>query len=347
MPRPGPRGDHRPFGKLHRLRPERRPAIGSSTPEAPERSDSPPPSGAVGALRQQQRNIPRDYPDLVQQWFLTPKPQGCPFFTPTFTTNHGSFEQDGVRWAYTQEEMIAFLDALPKDYLTMHHRGGHPGRQGVAEGFFKVPLLVFSKPATPFDPADLHALKKPIVYIQAMIHGSKTSGCEAALRIAAQLARDELKVLDKISSGHAASVQRGRRLEIPARHGHHQPRAGPTWTKTGTTPPSSPLPRLMHTVANQYQPHVALDLHEMYYDHTADYNAADGSFVPLRDYHYFDLTTLVAHLHNVPAGITTLAQEMEANISADLSSRGLAWNFYAYPWDMTQERARFRSAANR
>ncbi len=284
----------------------------------------------------------RDYPDLVQQWFDA-KTTGVSFFTPTFTTNHGSFEQDGVSWATTQEEMIAFLDALPKDYLTMRTIGEVATRddKGVAEGFFKVPLLVFSKPAT-FDPADLHALKKPIVYIQAMIHGNETSGCEAALRIAAQLARDELKVLDKISVvmlprynvDGAWKYQRGTDTISPVRTNLDQNRDHTAF--------ESPLTRLMHTVANQYQPHVALDLHEMYYDHTADYNAADGSFVRFRDYHYFDLTTLVAHLHNVPAGITTLAQEMEANISADLSSRGLAWNFYFYPWDMTQERAQIQ-----
>lgn len=281
----------------------------------------------------------RDYPDLVQQWFDA-KTEGVTFFTPAFTANHGSFEQDGVSWATTQEEMIAFLDALPKDYLTMRIIGEVATRddKGVVEGSFKVPLLVFSKPAT-FDPADLHALKKPIVYIQAMIHGNETSGCEAALRIAAQLARDELKVLDKISVvllprynvDGAWKYQRGTDTISPVRTNMDQNRDHTAF--------ESPLTRLMHTVANQYQPHVALDLHEMYYDHTADYRVSDGAFVRFRDYHYFDLTTLVAHLYNVPAGITTLAQEMEAKISADLTARGLAWNFYFYPWDMTQERA--------
>ena len=280
-----------------------------------------------------------DYPDLVQQWFDA-KTEGVTFFTPAFTSNHGSFEQGGVSWGTTQEEMISFLNALPKDYLTMRIIGEVATRdnKGVVEGSFKVPLLVFSKPAA-FDPADLHAKKKPIVYIQAMIHGNETSGCEAVLRLASQLARDDLKVLDKISVvllprynvDGAWKYQRGTDTISPVRVNMDQNRDHTAF--------ESPLTRLMHTVANQYQPHVALDLHEMNYDHTADYRVSGGDFVRFRDYHYFDLTTLVAHLYNVPAGITTLAREMEAQISADLTARGLAWNFYFYPWDMTQERA--------
>ena len=277
------------------------------------------------------------YPDVVKNWF-DGKVAGITLQTPAFTSNHGSDVQGQVGWNTTQEELLGFLNNLPKSNMRVQIVAEFAAKTsaGAVEQTFKLPLAVFSKPPV-FDPADLKALGKPVVYLQAMIHGDEHSGGEAMLALAQKLATDELHVLDKIS---VVMIPRFN-VDGAWRYTRGTNTANPVWGQPELprgfdqnrdhTSFSSPITRTIHTVVNAYRPDVCIDCHEMGYGFNRE--SSGGTSLGYRDFYLFDLVTLIAHPANVPASVTALNRQLESGIAQDLRSRGLNWDYYFYGWD--------------
>jgi Synergist-CTERM protein sorting domain-containing protein len=82
----------------------------------------------------------------------------------------------------THDEMISYLESLPKDFMTLEYLGEVP--QG-----FPLPFVIFSKESKPHTPEKLAKSGKPLVWVLGLIHGGEWSASESVLATAADLAR--------------------------------------------------------------------------------------------------------------------------------------------------------------
>ena len=271
------------------------------------------------------------YPDKVRDWYDKGDAlKGVALNTPAFVGDHGSDLQGEVGWTTSEEEMLAFLQGLPKDRMQMKIVSQIPTRNGSGdiERMFKVPLLVFSKPSL-FNAADLHALGKPIVWLEGGIHGNETSAAEAMLVVAQKLATGQLdSVLDKVSVvilprycvDGAFKYQRGTDAIRPVRTNLDQNRDNTSF--------ESPITRIVHRMVNLYRPDVTADLHEMGYGVTTERDAARKT-LGYKDYQLEEIQTLVAPLKNVPAAVRTMATNLfEANVDKDLRAHHMRTHWY-------------------
>ena len=271
------------------------------------------------------------YPDMLKDWYDKGEAvKGVALNTPAFVGDHGSDLQGEVGWTTSEEEMLAFLQSLPKDRMQMKIVSQIPTRNGSGdiERMFKVPLLVFSKPSL-FNAADLHALGKPIVWLEGGIHGNETSAAEAMLVVAQKLATGQLDdVLDKVSVvilprycvDGAFKYQRGTDAIRPVRTNLDQNRDNTSF--------ESPITRIVHRMVNLYRPDVTADLHEMGYGVTTERDAARKT-LGYKDYQLEEIQTLVAPLKNVPAAVRTMATNLfEANVDKDLRAHHMRTHWY-------------------
>ena len=271
------------------------------------------------------------YPDMVRDWYDKGDAlKGVALNTPAFVGDHGSDLQGEVGWTTSEEEMLAFLQSLPTDRMQMKIVSQIPTRNGSGdiERMFKVPLLVFSKPSL-FNAADLHALGKPIVWLEGGIHGNETSAAEAMLVVAQKLATGQLDdVLDKVSVvilprycvDGAFKYQRGTDAIRPVRTNLDQNRDNTSF--------ESPITRIVHRMVNLYRPDVTADLHEMGYGVTTERDAARKT-LGYKDYQLEEIQTLVAPLKNVPAAVRTMATNLfEANVDKDLRAHHMRTHWY-------------------
>ena len=271
------------------------------------------------------------YPDMLKDWYDKGEAvKGVALNTPAFVGDHGSDLQGEVGWTTSEEEMLAFLQSLPTDRMQMKIVSQIPTRNGSGdiERMFKVPLLVFSKPSL-FNAADLHALGKPIVWLEGGIHGNETSAAEAMLVVAQKLATGQLdSVLDKVSVvilprycvDGAFKYQRGTDAIRPVRTNLDQNRDNTSF--------ESPITRIVHRMVNLYRPDVTADLHEMGYGVTTERDAARKT-LGYKDYQLEEIQTLVAPLKNVPAAVRTMATNLfEANVDKDLRAHHMRTHWY-------------------
>ena len=271
------------------------------------------------------------YPDMLKDWYDKGEAvKGVALNTPAFVGDHGSDLQGEVGWTTSEEEMLAFLQSLPTDRMQMKIVSQIPTRNGSGdiERMFKVPLLVFSKPSL-FNAADLHALGKPIVWLEGGIHGNETSAAEAMLVVAQKLATGQLdSVLDKVSVvilprycvDGAFKYQRGTDAIRPVRTNLDQNRDNTSF--------ESPITRIVHRMVNLYRPDVTADLHEMGYGVTTERDAAKKT-LGYKDYQLEEIQTLVAPLKNVPAAVRTMATNLfEANVDKDLRAHHMRTHWY-------------------
>lgn len=271
------------------------------------------------------------YPDMVKNWYDKGEAlKGVALNTPAFVGDHGSDLQGEVGWTTSEEEMLAFLQSLPTDRMQMKIVSQIPTRNGSGdiERMFKVPLLVFSKPSL-FNAADLHALGKPIVWLEGGIHGNETSAAEAMLVVAQKLATGQLDdVLDKVSVvilprycvDGAFKYQRGTDAIRPVRTNLDQNRDNTSF--------ESPITRIVHRMVNLYRPDVTADLHEMGFGVTTERDAAKKT-LGYKDYQLEEIQTLVAPLKNVPAAVRDMATNLfEANVDKDLRAHHMRTHWY-------------------
>jgi hypothetical protein len=166
------------------------------------------------------------------------------------------------------DEMVQFLEKLPRTNLTLEYLGEIP--QG-----FPFPFLVFCKDA-PLDkngkpdrsPAALVATGRPLVWVQGNIHGGEWSGGEGALAMAYDLANGRYDdILSKVNVLITPRVCADG-AKRPARETRDL--LALQWT---TTPEARdlnrdnvlldlPVTRAMRKMSRAYAPHFCIDLHE-------------------------------------------------------------------------------------
>ncbi len=244
--------------------------------------------------------------------------------------------------ATSQEQMQAFLEALPTKYMTMRYvsefstydNQNSPPGAGVPLRTFKSPLLVFSNPPV-FDPQDVKALNRPILWLEGSIHGGEIAGTEAMLVLAKELADGSLtELLDKVTViiwprynvDGVWKYQRGTDSVKPRRYranGTEFDRAndgGGLDQNRDNTGFESPITRLMHRMVNAYEPHLIADAHQM------------GDKVTAGTLFKFDITTLFTGNPNTPEQLNELAHDgdesLENLIKTALREKGLEWWFY-------------------
>jgi len=268
---------------------------------------------------------------MVKNWYDNGEAmEGVTLSTPAFVGDHGSDIQGEVGWTTSEEEMLDFLQSLPTSRMKMKIVSQVPTRNasGDIERMFKIPLLVFSKPSL-FNAADLHALGKPIVWLEGGIHGNETSASEAMLVVAQKLASGQWDdILDKISVvilprycvDGAFKYQRGTDAIRPVRTNMDQNRDNTSF--------ESPITRIVHRLVNMYRPDVTADLHEMGFGVTAERDASRRT-LGYKDYQLEEVQTLVAPLKNVPTAVREMATNLfEANVDRDLRARHMRSHWY-------------------
>lgn len=285
----------------------------------------------------------KKYPKVIMDYFNENKAE---FDIPTFTKpGWNSTEMGGLGRATSQEDMEEFLESLPTQYMRMRYVAEFTtyDNSGNALKTFKSPLLVFSNPAV-FEPEDVKALGKPILWIEGSIHGGEIAGTDAMLVLAQRLANGDLTpLLDKVTViiwprynvDGVWKYQRGtdtvmpRRIVIDRTDPYNQEKwreRDPSENTSGldqnrdNTGFESPITRQLHRMLNAYEPHFIGDAHQM------------GDKVTKGLYYDFDIATLFTGNPNVSDELNVLAhdgpQSLEALAKNALRDAGLEWWFY-------------------
>ena len=220
--------------------------------------------------------------EFMNQEFLTTNGPGAPndmqiWDTPSFASD--KLAQDRVTWKYlmehpgaavpasigysmytTHDELIAYIESLPKTNLTIEYVGEIP--RG-----FPFPFMVFST-SPDHSPEGLRASGKPTIWVQGNIHGGEWSTGEGAIAMAGSLAKGKYDHL----------LQNVNVIIVPRVCADGSKRPIRTtddlialqWT---TTPDARdlnrdnmlldlPVTRALKKMINAYKPHVSVDLHE-------------------------------------------------------------------------------------
>ena len=198
--------------------------------------------------------------------------------TPSFYAN--KLGQDQLSWNYlvahpgsnvppehglsmftTHDELINFIEAMPRNNLTVEYLGEIP--RG-----FPFPMLVFSRNNTDRSPEGLKKTGKPLVWIQGNIHGGEWSGGEGALACAYDLAIGRYNnLLDKINVIVVPRVcADGAKVPIRATHDLVALQWTPVPEERDLNRDNVLLDhhvtRAMRKMNMAYGPHFAIDLHE-------------------------------------------------------------------------------------
>ena len=160
----------------------------------------------------------------------------------------------------THDELISFVEDLPKTNLTIGYLGEIP--RG-----FPFPVLVFST-SKDRTPEGLKKTGKPLVWIQGLIHGGEWSGGEGATAMAYDLATGRYdEILEKINviilpRVNADGARRATResYDTLALQWTASPEARDLNRDHLTL--DHPVSRAMKKMLNAYSPHFSVDLHE-------------------------------------------------------------------------------------
>lgn len=286
------------------------------------------------------------YPDIVKRHF-DDKAKDVSYRTPTLERMQRSAEnadplasdlQGVLARATSHKELRAFVDGLPTAYMRRLSLGTFPAytKDGRPENAFDVPVLIFSDPPT----ADVRRLKgtgKPIVYMQAQIHGNETSTCDALLTIAAALAANEGGLLDRLSvvlvprlnPDGAWRFERTTNAAVYAWGGVDQNRDAVACL--------SPIVRATRNLLTVCRPDVFADFHEANYAAWWEDESLPGHGDTMGTSFYLpcDLMTLVAHPYNAPPRITALARRLEFGVWQALAKKGMHPAFFYSPAYLT------------
>ena len=215
--------------------------------------------------------------EFMNQDFLHNGAPKIDWITPAFTAD--KLAEDRAGWQYlmenpgsnvpasvgrsmytTQNELLYFIENLPKTNMTVEYLGEIP--RG-----FQYPFLVFST-SSDRSPAGLKATNKPLIWIQGNIHGGEWSGGEGALLLAAHLATGKFdNLLAKVNVIiHPRICQDG--AKIPQRATRDN--VALQWTAAPQERDLNrdnllldlPVTRALKKMNAAYAPHFAIDLHE-------------------------------------------------------------------------------------
>ncbi len=170
------------------------------------------------------------------------------FPTPDIEFGTPGFQQDKVAFT-SQEEMIAYITKL----VTGNKKAKLVSIGTSLEGR-DIPLLIFSK-----DPDHVKAdKKKPLIWLQAQIHGNEPAAGESALVIAKWLADEKLgaDLLDKVNIMIVPRINPDGSYAFKRYIGTDLD-ANRDYMKV-----EYPEVQAIHQAINEYQPDVVLDAHE-------------------------------------------------------------------------------------
>jgi hypothetical protein len=189
----------------------------------------------------------------------------------------------------SNKDMIAYLDALPRDNMQMRYaaeiltytvNANTPEDLGPPLNSFKYPVLVFTREGI-FDPAEVKALGRPVLLFEGSIHGNESAAMEAMMPLAKRLAMGDLnELLDRVSvviiphynpDGNWRNVRESNSLQA----WHYTTTAAAdaqntTYTRINgldlnrdQTGFESPITRVVQQIWNAYEPHLIADGHQM------------------------------------------------------------------------------------
>jgi len=291
------------------------------------------------------RNNCSDYPDYLRAWHDEKYEQMLEItgledyrnFLPRFTNGRSSEELGEIAYTETEQELLEFISNLPTTNLRWRIVGEFPsygkadGPAAVSDGSFKLPLLVFSKPAV-FDPADVKALGKPVIWLEGLIHGGETTGGSAMLVLAKRLADGDLTyVLDKLTVVMVPryNVDGSWRNQRGTNSNRYRINIDQNRDNTGY---ESPITRLMHRLAAQYEPFFFGDAHEQGYTVGNGYiENPPGRFTNTRtvvDFSGFQIATLIAPIYNHPESLKQYVEIFETAYHQKINDWGWDWAWY-------------------
>ena len=231
------------------------------------------------------------------------------------------------------DEMVDFLESLPKTNLTLEYLGEIP--QG-----FPFPFLVFCM-NPPLDkngkpdrsPAALESTGKPLVWVQGNIHGGEWSGGEGALAIAFDLAHGRYNdILAKVNVLITPRVCADG-AKRPGRETRDL--LSLQWT---TTPEARdlnrdnvlldlPVTRAMRKMSRAYAPHFCIDLHERPASQIS--TPVSNTFGILADNDAHDIGSSGTTIPHVPYDLIAIRYNvMEKDLKAMAEKFGLHFGLY-------------------
>jgi hypothetical protein len=200
----------------------------------------------------------------------------------------------------------------------------------------KLPVVVFSKEGV-FEPEDVVALHRPVVWLQGEIHGNETSGGDAEQVMIQRLTQGDLKyVLDRIvvvmlpraNPEGAWRMIRGNNAALFTQGMSGQdPNRDNIWFE-------SVLQRAVHKIMNAYAPHVVIDQHEQgaWAQVTEQVRGTDMvSWInkPTSEARRLNDLSILYAPHPVNSEtITALGYEFEEDWRELLAARGIRWSVY-------------------
>ena len=289
-----------------------------------------------------------DYPDYLrdlnnqkyEQMLEKTKMQDFREYLPRFTNGKSSLEEKIGEPAYveTEQEILEFISDLPSTYLRWKVIGEFPsyasaeGKASVSDGSFKFPLLVFSKPAV-FDPIDVKALGKPVIWLEGAIHGGESTGCDAMLVLAKRLAGGDLTyLLDKLTVVIIPryNVDGAWRNQRGTNSYAYRINIDQNRDNTGY---ESPIVRMVHRLQAQYAPAFFGDAHEQGYTVGNGYiEDPAGTFKSTRtvvDFSGFQIATLIAPIYNQPQSLKLYTGDVfEKAYHKKVNDWGWDWAWY-------------------
>ena len=288
-----------------------------------------------------------DYPDYLRAWHnnryeqMLQKTgiQDFREFLPRFTNGRSSpLEKIGeAAYSATEQELLGFISGLPTTYLRWKIVGEFPsygsaiGPASVSDGLFKLPLLVFSKPAV-FDPIEVEALGKPVIWLEGVIHGGESTGGDAMLVLAKRLAGGDLTyVLDKVTVVMVPRycVDGAWRNQRGTNSNFYRINIDQNRDNTGY---ESPIVRMMHRLQAQYKPFFFGDAHEQGYTVGNGYiEDPAGTFKSTKtvvDFSGFQIATLIAPIYNQPESLKQYVEVFETAYHKKINDWGWDWAWY-------------------
>ncbi|GHS96578.1 hypothetical protein AGMMS50276_15190 [Synergistales bacterium] len=286
--------------------------------------------------------IVRDYFDSTAKGMNTedvkkvnvPSVNGASGGSGTPGTGHGSAAA-GDQWKYTTtEELINYIQALPKTHMRTGIIGSFPDYD--ADRTFKnewhdMILAVFSEKGDVFTPEEVKALGKPVVYVQGSIHGNEPSGSDGALELARRVANGDFnEVLKKVTLvllprwnlDGAKHTIRGTNV-LAGRPGSEM---GFDQNRDHIVMQSY-FSMTVHRVALDYKPVAAIDLHEMGFTNGNSMPAGSAGY----PWHYqrHDIATEPGQNPNIPKAVIDFAYDVfMKNFEKDLNAKNIEWHYY-------------------
>ena len=263
-------------------------------------------------------------------------------YLPINQPGHGTEVPGEIGTIATDAELEAYLNNIQSKsrgtmkwkYVFEYNAVQNDGALETPAKPIKLAFAVFSKEGV-FEPEDVKALKRPVVWLQGEIHGDESSGSESMQVTAYRLTQGDLRhILDKVVV-----------IMLPRAN----PEGAWRWTRgnngavpTGGNPSQDPnrdniwfesiLQRAVHKTMNAYAPHVVLDQHEMGLYKGDEYAYVNGGAVKTGntlDY-VFDVSILNAPhpALNRKIAVDIGHDLLEANWRRDLDAKKVRWTVY-------------------